>query len=82
MTDTQEKQPTIKEVLGEGWMKPLAQRSGVKDSATLSRLVNLEYHTSKHWPAVLEYARKVNPLGFASWAAANPDKVPAAAEAA
>jgi hypothetical protein len=80
--DKQNKPPTIKEVLGEGWMKPLAQLSGVKDSATLSRLVNLEYHTSKHWPAVLTLAQKTNPTGFATWAAANPDKVPAVAQAA
>lgn len=82
MTDTQEKPPTIKEVLGEGWMKGVALHTGVKDSGTLSRLVNLEYHTSKHWPAVLEYARKVNPQGYATWVAANPDKVPAVAQAA
>lgn len=76
MTDTKNP-PTIKEVLGEGWMKPLAQRSGVKDSGTLSRLVNLEYHTSKHWPAVLALAEETNPQGFAAWAAANSDKLPA-----
>jgi hypothetical protein len=78
----QKRPPTIKEVLGEGWFKGVALHTGVKDSGTLSRLVNLEYHTSKHWPAVLEYAQKVNPAGFATWAAANPDKVPAVAQAA
>lgn len=81
MKNTQ-KPPTIKEVLGEGWMKPLAQRSGVKDSATLSRLVNLEYATSKHWPAVLAYAQEINPKGYAAWATANPDKLPALPQAA
>jgi hypothetical protein len=79
---TQQKSPTIKEVLGGGWMRPLAQRSGVKDSATLSRLVNLEYATSKHWPAVLALAQETNPEGYAAWATANPDKVPTSAIAA
>jgi hypothetical protein len=69
------KTPTMRQVLGDGWFKPLAQRSGVKDSGTLSRLVNLEYSTSKHWRAVLDYAREMNPGGYAAWAAANPDKV-------
>ncbi|GAA4501337.1 hypothetical protein GCM10023172_23010 [Hymenobacter ginsengisoli] len=68
----------MRQVLGDGWFRPLAQRSGVKDSGTLSRLVNLEYSTSKHWLAVLDYARETNPMGFAAWAAANPDKVPVA----
>lgn len=77
-----EKPPTIKQVLGKGWFKAVAERSGVKDSGTLSRLVGMEYSTSKHWPAVLDYARDINPEGYAQWAAANPDKIPAARQAA
>ena len=65
------KAPTMKEVLGDGWMKPLAQRSGVKDSGTLSRLVNYEHTTSKHWPAVVALAKETNPAGFAAWEAAH-----------
>lgn len=76
MENLTETPTTIKQVLGEGWMTPLAHRSGVKDSSTLSRLVNWEKSTSKHWPAVLDYAKHVNPDGYAAWAAANPDKVP------
>lgn len=80
--ETPENSPTMKQVLGRGWFKPLAQLSGQKDSGTLSRLVNLEYSTSKYWPAVLEYAQQVNPEGYALWAAANPDKLPTVAQAA
>jgi hypothetical protein len=70
MADTQNP-PTMLEVLGKGWMKPLALSGGPKDSAALSRLVNYEQTTSKYWPAVEALAKNINPEGFAKWEAAH-----------
>jgi len=69
--------PTMKEVLGPGWMPKLAKRLPVKDSGTLSRLVNYEATTSKHWPAVLKLAGELNPAGLAAWEAAHTHAVAA-----
>jgi hypothetical protein len=66
----------------EGFLGILADRTGCTSMPDLSQIVLRERTRSKYWPAVLKLAEETNPQGFAIWAAANPDKVPAVAQAA
>jgi hypothetical protein len=74
--------PSIRKLMPEGFLGTLADRTGCTSVPDLSQIVRLERSRSKYWPAVLKLAKETNPQGFASWAAANPDKLPAVAQAA
>jgi hypothetical protein len=79
--DTLKKPPTMRGLMPEGFIRTLATKTGMTDPAAISKLVNHEQAGSKHWPIVLTLAEESNPAGFASWAAANPEKLPAKAAA-
>ena len=70
--------PGIRKLMPEGFLGTLADRTGCTSMPDLSQIVLRERTNSKYWPAVLKLAEETNPTGFATWAAANPDKVPAA----
>jgi len=70
--------PGIRNLMPEGFLGILADRTGCTSMPDLSQIVLRERSRSKYWPAVLKLAEETNPTGFAAWAAANPDKVPAA----
>jgi hypothetical protein len=75
----QNKPPTsIRDLMPDNYTVELAKRTQSKNVSNLSQIVRLEHTRSKYWPAVLKLAEETNPTGFATWAAANPDKVPAA----
>ena len=77
------KPPTsIRDLMPDNYTVELAKRTESKNVSNLSQIVRLEHTRSKYWPAVLALAQETNPTGYATWAAANPDKVPAAAVAA
>ena len=70
--------PGIRKLMPEGFLGTLADRTGCTSMPDLSQIVLRERTASKYWPAVLKLAEETNPTGYATWAAANPDKVPAA----
>jgi hypothetical protein len=69
MADSQK--PKIRKLMPSGFVAVLAERTGLTDPAAISKLVNLQQHTSKHWPAVLQLAQETDPVGFAAWEAAH-----------
>jgi hypothetical protein len=73
---------TIRDLMPDNYTVELAKRTGSKNVSNLSQIVRLEHTASKYWPAVLQLAQATNPQGYATWAAANPDKVPTVAQAA
>jgi len=73
---------SIRDLMPDNYTVELAKRTGSKNVSNLSQIVRLEHTRSKYWPAVLKLAQETNPEGYASWAAANPDKLPAVAQAA
>jgi hypothetical protein len=68
---------SIRELMPEGYTVELSRRTGCKNLSNLSQIVRLEHSVSKYWPAVLQLAEESNPEGFATWAATNPEMVPA-----
>ncbi|MGI4867831.1 MAG: hypothetical protein ACRYFZ_28195 [Janthinobacterium lividum] len=70
--------PTIRELMPPGFLPLLCKRTSSANLSNMSQVVSLENHRSTFWPAVLKLAEETNPTSFAIWAAANPDKVPAA----
>jgi len=77
--EKQKKPPTsIRDLMPDNYTVELAKRTESKNVSNLSQIVRLEHTRSKYWPAVLKLAEETNPAGYATWAAANPDKVPAA----
>lgn len=66
----------------EGYLAILVDRTGCMSYSNLAQIVRNQFFNSKYWPAVLKLAEETNPAGYATWAAANPDKVPAVAQAA
>ena len=74
--------PGIRKLMPEGFLGTLADRTGCTSMPDLSQIVLRERTNSKYWPAVLALAQETNPQGYATWAAANPDKVPTVAQAA
>ena len=74
--------PGIRNLMPEGFLGILADRTGCTSMPDLSQIVLRERSTSKYWPAVLALAEATNPQGYAAWVAANPDKLPAVAQAA
>jgi hypothetical protein len=69
---------SIRDLMPANYTVELARRTGCKNISNLSQIVRLEHTASKYWSAVEELARETNPTGYTAWAAANPDKVPAA----
>lgn len=74
--------PKLRHLMPQGFLGTLADSTGCTSVPDLSQIVLRERSSSKHWPAVLALAEKSNPEGFALWAAANPDKLPAERQAA
>jgi len=72
----------IRELMPEGYLAKLMDLTGTKNYSNLAQIVRNEHTTSKHWPAVLALAEETAPARYALWAAANPDKLPAVAQAA
>lgn len=72
----------IRELMPDGYLAKLITSTGSKNYSNLAQIVRNEHTGSKHWPAVLALAEAANPEGFARWAAANPDKLPAVPAAA
>jgi hypothetical protein len=77
------KPPTgIRDLMPEGYLSQLMDRTGSRSYSNLAQIVRTQHYTSKYWPAVLALAKATNPEGYAAWVAANPDMVPAVAQAA
>ncbi|MVN78944.1 hypothetical protein GO988_21655 [Hymenobacter sp. HMF4947] len=74
--------PKMRQLMPEGFLGTLADRTGCTSIPDLSQIVLRERVKSKYWPAVLALAEATNPQGYAAWAQANPDKLPAVAQAA
>lgn len=74
--------PKLRQLMPEGYLSLLADRTGCTSMPDLSQIVLRERSTSKYWPAVLALAEATNPTGYAAWVAANPDKLPAVAQTA
>jgi hypothetical protein len=73
---------SIRELMPGNYTVELAKLTGSKNLSNLSQIVRLEHSASKYWPAVLALAEATNPEGYTAWAAANPNMVPAVAQAA
>lgn len=69
----------IRELMPAGFTRILRELTSCRDRSAISDLVTTENAGSKYWHAVLELAEKTDPAGYAAWAAANPDKLPAVA---
>ena len=82
MKNPQKPPTSIRDLMPDNYTVELAKLTGSKNVSNLSQIVRLEHAASKYWPAVLALAEKTNPQGYARWAAANPDKLPAVAQAA
>lgn len=74
--------PKLRQLMPEGYLSLLADRTGCTSMPDLSQIVLRERSGSKYWPAVLALAEATNPQGYAAWAAQNPDKLPTVAQAA
>lgn len=72
----------IRALMPDGYLATLVERTGCMNYSNLAQIVRNQFHKSKYWPAVLALAEETNPQGFAAWAAQNPDKLPAVAQAA
>lgn len=66
------KPPTIRDLMPEGYLAQLVERTGCKNYSNLAKIVRYEHTTSKFWPAVASLAEDTNPQGFATWTEANP----------
>lgn len=82
MKNPQKPPTSIRDLMPDNYTVELAKRTESKNVSNLSQIVRLEHTRSKYWPAVLKLAAETNPQGYASWAAANPDKLPAVAQVA
>jgi len=81
--ENQKKIPTsIRELMPDGYLSQLIDRTGSKSYSNLAQIVRSQHHTSKYWPAVLSLAEATNPAGYAAWVEANPDKLPVVKQAA
>jgi hypothetical protein len=67
----------MRELMPAGFLRLLSDRTGCANDPTLTTVIARERHTSKYWPAVLALAEETNPADFATWAIANPEKLPA-----
>jgi hypothetical protein len=77
------KPPTgIRDLMPEGYLAQLMATTGSRSYSNLAQIVRTQHYTSKYWPAVLALAEATNPTGYAAWAAANPEMLPAVAQAA
>jgi hypothetical protein len=74
--------PKIRALMPEGYLGVLVERTGCMSYSNLAQIVRNQFSNSKYWPAVLALAQETNAEGYAAWAAANPDKLPAVAQAA
>ena len=63
--------PKMRELMPDGFLGTLADRTGCKSVPDLSQIVLRERTTSKYWPAVEALAKETNPTGFAQWEAAH-----------
>lgn len=72
----------IRDLMPEGYLALLVERTGCMSYSNLAQIVRNQFAKSKYWPAVLALAQETDPNGYATWAAANPDKLPAVAQAA
>lgn len=61
----------MRELMPDGFLGTLADRTGCKSVPDLSQIVLRERTTSKYWPAVEALAKQTNPEGFARWQAAH-----------
>jgi len=78
--DPEKKAPQrIRELMPAGFSRTLVERTGCKQKQTMSDVVLSENPRAKYWPAVLQLAEETDPAGYAAWAAANPEKLPAVA---
>jgi hypothetical protein len=68
----------IRDLMPEGYLAILVDLTGCMSYSNLAQIVRNQFFKSKYWPAILKLAEETNPQGYALWAAANPDKVPAA----
>jgi hypothetical protein len=73
--------PGIRNLMPEGFLGTLADRTGCTAMPDLSQIVLRQRSRSKYWSAVLQLAQETNPEGYTAWAAANPDKLPAVPQA-
>lgn len=67
----------IRELMPPGFSRTLVERTGCKQKQTMSDVVLSENPRNKYWLAVLALAEETDPEGYAAWASANPDKLPA-----
>jgi hypothetical protein len=58
-------------------LRTLAKRCNLNTMRYMQEVIDLENAGYKYWPEVLKLAEETNPAGFAQWAAANPEKLPA-----
>jgi hypothetical protein len=77
MTYPTNKAPTIRDLMPEGYLATLSERTGVKTITNLSQIVLREQTSSIHWAQVEKLAEQTNPDGFAAWKAAQPQPVAA-----
>lgn len=64
------KPPTIRDLMPDGYLAVLAERTGMKTVSNISQLVLRQQTSSTHWPQVEKLAQETNPEGFARWQAA------------
>lgn len=72
---------TIRSLMPAGFLGILVRRCKLNTTRYLQEVIALENATYKNWGEVLKLAKETNPAGFAAWAAANPEKLPAKAAA-
>jgi hypothetical protein len=66
----------MRQLMPPGFLPALCKATGTANLSNMSQVVSLENSRSAYWPEVLKLAEQHNPVGFAEWAAANPDKLP------
>ena len=73
---------TLRELMPHGYTRKLMKATGCLQRQSMCDLVLTENPRAKYWPAALELAEQTDPEGYALWAAAHPEKLPAVAVAA
>lgn len=67
----------IRDLMPDGFLFTLIERTGCKQKQTISDVVRFETNGSRYWPAVLQLAEETDPDGFARWKDAQPSSTPA-----
>jgi hypothetical protein len=72
----------IRDLMPDGFLFTLIERTGCKQKQTISDVVRFEASGSRYWAAVLQLAEETDPEGFARWKAAQPQHATPAVTAA